>query len=174
VVSARQLNGTTRCSDAFAGFTLLIILLLGGCSWGPPVTAGADDPRRRVSGETTSAVRSEAASTASQMVGVPYLYGGQTPDGFDCSGLVHYAYHLAGQTVPRTSRGQLDATRPIGLEEAQPGDLLFFRKRRAVSHVGVYLGDDRFVHAPSTGQQVTIETLTDPYYQSHFVRAGRF
>jgi cell wall-associated NlpC family hydrolase len=161
------------------GITAVIVifgLVLGGCSWAPTVATHAEAEETRVSatGQPADAARAEAASTASRMVGVPYRYGGKTPDGFDCSGLVYFAYHDAGLNIPRTSREQLEATRPIALNDAKPGDLLFFRKRRAVSHVGVYLGNDRFVHAPSTGRAVSIETLDDPYYQSHFVRAGRF
>jgi cell wall-associated NlpC family hydrolase len=117
-------------------------------------------------------VRSRIVFTALQMVGVPYRYGGDAPDGFDCSGLVQYAYRNAGLSVPRTSREQLRASRPVTLDEADPGDLLFFRSKDD-SHVGIYVGEGRFVHAPATHRTVSIGRLTDAYYRRHFVRAGR-
>ena len=162
--------------DRFAVLVIISVFQLAGSSWSNTNFREADSVagHTTVSGESTRDVRSLAASTASKMVGTPYRYGGKTPDGFDCSGLVYYAYGSAGVSVPRTSRAQLEASTPIRLDEAEPGELLFFRRRRAVSHVGVYLGGDRFVHAPSTGKSVSIENLDDPYYQAHFVRAGRF
>jgi murein DD-endopeptidase len=117
-------------------------------------------------------VRSRIVFTALQMVGVPYRYGGSTPAGFDCSGLVQYAYRAAGLSVPRTSRDQLGASRPVEMTEAQAGDLLFFRSKDW-SHVGIYLGDGRFVHAPSTGRTVSIASVGDAWYRENFVRAGR-
>lgn len=142
-------------------------LALGGCFQSatvpePPATAveGADP------------VRSRIVFSALQMVGVPYRYGGSTPQGFDCSGLVQYAYRSAGLAVPRTSREQLKATLPVALAEAGPGDLVFFQNK-GDSHVGIYLGDNRFVHAPFTGANVGISSLAEPYYQRTLVRAGR-
>jgi cell wall-associated NlpC family hydrolase len=142
---------------------LIACLTMGGCSWG---SAGKAE-----SGDTT--VRSQAAQTASQMIGVPYRYGGRTPKGFDCSGLVFYSYGEAGLNVPRTSRDQLRASTPINLGDARPGDLLFFSESRKSSHVAIYLGDGQFVHAPSTGRRVSIADMDNPYYREHFVRAGR-
>jgi murein DD-endopeptidase len=107
------------------------------------------------------------------MIGVPYRYGGESPSGFDCSGLVQYSYRAAGMKVPRTSRAQYKAATPIRLTEAVPGDLLFFRYDNKISHVAIYLGDERFVHAPSSGKQVSVASLRDPHYQQHFAQAGR-
>ncbi len=117
-------------------------------------------------------VRSKIVFTALQMVGVPYRYGGEAPDGFDCSGLVQYAYRSAGVSVPRTARAQLDATTPVALAKAREGDLIFFRSKD-YSHVGIYLGQGRFVHAPSTGNTVSIASFGDAWYRRNFVRAGR-
>jgi murein DD-endopeptidase len=115
----------------------------------------------------------QAADTATGMIGIPYVYGGASPKGFDCSGLVQYSYQRAGLQVPRTSRQQFAAAEPISLTSAQPGDLLFFTYNSRVSHVGIYLGDERFVHAPSTGKTVSVASLRDPHYAKHFLRAGR-
>lgn len=113
------------------------------------------------------------AATAQGMTGVPYRYGGHSPHGFDCSGLVFYAYQKAGIPLPRTSREQLHASRPLALEQALPGDLVFFNTREKMSHVGIYLGERRFVHAPSTGKTVVIERLDQDYYQRHLIQIGR-
>jgi len=108
------------------------------------------------------------------MVGVPYQYGGSSPrTGFDCSGLVFYAYSQAGIPVPRTSRDIFKATRKIALREAAPGDLVFFQDQEKLSHVGIYLGERRFVHAPSSGKTVSVAHIDTPYYQRHLVAVGR-
>ena len=117
--------------------------------------------------------RHAAAETAVAMIGKPYRYGGSTPRGFDCSGLVQYSYSSAGVKVPRTSRAQYGSAVAITLTDAEPGDLLFFSYENKISHVAIYLGDERFVHAPSSGKQVSVASLRDPHYQQHFVRAGR-
>jgi cell wall-associated NlpC family hydrolase len=121
---------------------------------------------------TNDPQRSRIVFTALQMVGVPYRYGGSTPAGFDCSGLVQYAYRSAGIRVPRTAVEQFRASLPVDLDEAAAGDLLFFRNSGS-SHVGIYVGDNRFVHAPSTGRDVQITSLSDPYYKRTLLRAGR-
>lgn len=118
-------------------------------------------------------VGNQIAGTALSLVGVPYQYGGMTPDGFDCSGLVHYTYDQFGIRVPRTSRDQFHASTPVSLARVSPGDLLFFDIGGRISHVGIYLGDGKFVHAPKTGTQVTVNRISDPFYEKHFERAGR-
>ena len=115
-----------------------------------------------------------AASIAQQQIGVRYRFGGTTPStGFDCSGLVHYSYSQAGLPVPRTSRDQFRAARKIALDEAQPGDIVFFQDQEKLSHVGIYLGNRRFVHAPSSGKTVSVARIDTPYYQEHLVAVGR-
>ncbi len=113
---------------------------------------------------------------AKSMLGVKYRYGGKTPKtGFDCSGLIYFSYLQVGITLPRTSRGQYAASKPVAKKSIRRGDLLFFRINRGrISHVGIYLGNNRFVHAPSSGKQVSIGELDSPYWQKHFVRGGRF
>lgn len=113
------------------------------------------------------------ALTARRMVGIPYQYGGNDPRGFDCSGLVFYAYREAGVPVARTSREQLRASLPITVDQALPGDLVFFRTSKRASHVGIYLGGQRFIHAPSTGRAVVIENLDDEYFLRHRIQIRR-
>jgi len=108
------------------------------------------------------------------MLGVPYRFGGEAPEtGFDCSGLVYYSYAEAGISVPRTSQEQFKAARKIALDDAAAGDLIFFQDQAKLSHVGIYLGGDLFVHAPSTGKTVSVASLSSPYYQRHLVAVGR-
>lgn len=110
---------------------------------------------------------------ALNQVGVPYRYGGNTPSGFDCSGLVHYSYAAAGVSIPRTTSGQWAQLSPVDTRDMRSGDLLFFEISGKMSHVGMYVGDGRFVHAPSSGRTVSIETLESPFYRKAFIRAGR-
>lgn len=108
------------------------------------------------------------------MVGKPYRYGGNTPKGFDCSGLVQYSYGRVGVTLPRGTRSLLQASRPIAHDELQRGDLVFFTQNgRKSGHVALYLGDDRFVHAPSRGKKVHVADFDDPYWKRHFTEARR-
>jgi len=117
----------------------------------------------------------EIAITASGLVGTPYQFGGTHLEGFDCSGLAVYAYEKVGIAIPRTAAEQRRSARPVLLRNLQPGDLVFFRIRaRHVDHVGVYVGDGRFVHAPRSGALVTYATLTRGFYRRHLVSAGRF
>jgi len=118
-------------------------------------------------------VGERAASVALGQVGVPYRYGGSSPAGFDCSGLVHYSYATAGINIPRTTSAQWAQMTPVNDRDMRAGDLLFFRISGKMSHVGLYLGEGRFVHAPSTGRSVSIENLESRYYSNAFIRAGR-
>jgi cell wall-associated NlpC family hydrolase len=115
-----------------------------------------------------------AASIATKMLGKPYRYGGASPRGFDCSGLVYYAYHKAGYKVPRTSQQQYRNSLPVKQAQMREGDLLFFRIEGKVSHVGVYLGNNKFIHAPSSGKRVSIASLDSSYWKPRLTKTGRF
>jgi cell wall-associated NlpC family hydrolase len=112
---------------------------------------------------------------AESRLGAPYRYGGSGPDAFDCSGLVAYAHGKAGIAVPRTAAQQFEAATPVPRTELRPGDLVFFRlSGRAVSHVGIYAGGDRFVHAPQSGGHVRFASLDEEIFRRGYVGAGRF
>ncbi|MBS0318913.1 MAG: C40 family peptidase [Proteobacteria bacterium] len=118
----------------------------------------------------------DVAIFALGLIGVDYRFGGDDPQtGVDCSGLVRYVFQqTTGITLPRTSAqlGKLGAQ--VGRSDLLPGDLVFFNTRRFMnSHVGIYLGDNRFVHAPSTGSEVEISSLDEAYWRQHFNGARR-
>ena len=144
--------------------------LLAACSSAPPRTATIPPPA-----STPIGAHSAVVDVARSLIGVPYRFGGASPRGMDCSGLVHYAYRKIGVTVPRTVATQRRHAFPVSLAELQAGDLLFFRLRgRRVSHVGIYIGDQQFVHAPRTGKRVSITRLSNEYWKKRLAGAGRF
>ncbi len=118
---------------------------------------------------------SEIFNIAQEFLGTPYRYGGGDPSGFDCSGLVQFTHMNAGINVPRTAAAQYKAAYPITRSELKPGDVIFFRVHwRKISHVGIYAGQGRFIHAPSSGKQVKFSSLDEPYWQKRVVKTGRF
>lgn len=152
------------------------VVFLAGCAGTPQ----APDPVARTPVPATSLpapapdpLRTQVVFTAMQMVGVPYIWGGSTPAGFDCSGLVQYAYSNVGLHLPRTAAEQFAASTPLTLENAVAGDLLFFSDRSRTSHVAIYLGEGRFVHAPNGGSRVSLDDFSTPYWRAHFSGAGR-
>jgi len=151
-------TGTTLLLPLFAG-----MLLVTGCASTPV----ADAPG--------GARHQQASEVAASMVGKPYRYGGNTPQGFDCSGLVHFSFKNAGMNVPRSTETQRGKSRKVSGTSLTRGDLLFFNQEgKYSSHVGIYLGGQRFVHAPSSGKRVRVDSLTDSYWQKHLVDTRRF
>jgi cell wall-associated NlpC family hydrolase len=147
-----------------------LVMTLQGCASGP-----ADPPRNSSQPGGSALPPHPGATIAASLVGTPYRYGGSSPRGFDCSGLVYYSYRKAGIHVPRTTTSQLNNSLPVPLQQVQAGDLLFFKlSRRAVSHVGIYAGNGQFIHAPSRGKKVSITPVNDPYWQQRLVAAGRY
>src|SRR6185369_9374850 len=149
----------------------------------PAPTADSDDdtdvdePEWDGSGGA-SAIRNRGdavVAVAMSLRGARYRYGGATPNGFDCSGLVFYAHRQLGLAVPRTSRDQADAAESVKPRKLRRGDLVFFRiDSSSVNHVGIYIGKHRFVHAPGAGKPVTVNSLDDEFYAETFYSAGRF
>ena len=114
-----------------------------------------------------------ATAVALQQIGAPYRYGGSTPQGFDCSGLIYYSYSKAGKNVPRTTGSLWSSLHPVAKNHVQVGDVLFFRIEGKMSHVGMYIGDNQFVHAPSSGRVVAVGSLQSDFYRTALIRAGR-
>jgi cell wall-associated NlpC family hydrolase len=121
-------------------------------------------------------LRDSLVATASSYLGVPYLWGGTSAQGFDCSGLTMSVYRLNGLQLPRSSREQYGAGTAVSVDELQKGDLLFFATAGAgrVSHVGMYVGDGTFIHAPSRGKSIRRELLSDSYYRKTFLGAKTY
>lgn len=156
---------------------LVLALTLAGCGGPEQVRRPPPPARDRVD----ATPRDPAAANAILMraiglVGTPYRYGGNTPDsGFDCSGLVHYVFRdMLDLRLPRTSRELAAIQGPkIPAERLAPADLVFFGNRGEVTHVGIYVGEGRFVHAPRTGGTVRLDRLDGPYWRDHYTGAKR-
>ena len=171
--------------------TFLVLLLLAGCQSVPQprattsaqaapahgTRAEAGDEEWDGSGGAAQMTRrgDALADFALTLLGTRYRYGGATPDGFDCSGLVFYAHRKLGLAVPRTSRDQAGEAEEVKPRKLRRGDLVFFKiDSRKVNHVGIYIGKHRFVHAPGAGKPVTVNSLDDDFYADTFSSAGRY
>lgn len=156
-------NALWRCAGA-----LTLTLLVAACSSGPSVRQGGTaNYGNRTVGPERSAGQEEITLEAMSLVGIPYRYGGNTPDsGFDCSGLVRYVVaRAAGVNLPRTTADMSGVGTPLERDDLASGDLIFFNTTgRAHSHVGIYVGQGKFVHAPNTGGTVRLESLYVPYW----------
>jgi cell wall-associated NlpC family hydrolase len=146
-------------------------LALSACAANPPVdhnspygaapAAPVQDPRMLI------------VDAASAMIGQPYRFGGAAPGGFDCSGLVVYAAGGAGITAPRTAHEQLNFGTPISRAELAPGDLVFMHLAHKELHVGIVIDGNRFIHAPSSGGRVRVDSLGAPAYSRGYLSARR-
>jgi cell wall-associated NlpC family hydrolase len=163
-------------------FYIGFVSLLTGCSsFGPtppaPVLSISKPPATAPeSSAPPSAERSEALLQALLALGLDYRYGGKSPvTGFDCSGLVAHVFKQAwGVQLPPNTKAQSKAGVPVSLAELQAGDLVFYdTQKRPYSHVGIYLGDGKFVHAPKSGAQVRIESIKSAYWAKRFDGARR-
>jgi cell wall-associated NlpC family hydrolase len=157
VVKADRLGLCRRGGAAWLG-----LLLLTGC---------ASAPYRPVDSARAAAVVAEAKA----LLGKPYRFGGALPDGFDCSGFVLYVYRQAvGIHLPHSSQKQYGCGRPIPVGAEAPSDLIFFSIDGCrPSHVGIYLGRGRFIHAPDKGDRVKISNANDRYWRQRFIGLRR-
>lgn len=116
--------------------------------------------------------KEEIVEIAKQYLGFPYKAGGNSPEGFDCSGFTQFVYKKLGYNLPRTTTDQYFLLEPVKIPKK--GDLVFFAiYKNQVSHVGIYIGDLKFIHAPRTGKSVEIADLTNRYWKKHFVGSRR-
>jgi cell wall-associated NlpC family hydrolase len=140
-------------------------------SAGVPVPDGIGISASTPEGSTVAPpnVHGGVVGIAMHYLGVPYVWGGSTPRGFDCSGLVSYVFAQIGVSVPHSSYAQFGMGTPVSISDLQPGDLVFFT---GASHVGIYIGGGQFIHAPHTGDVVKISSLSG-YYSSNFAGARR-
>ena len=152
----------------------LAVALATACA-GPSARASSAAAARGKVPAASSADRSAVVRTATAMIGAPYRYGGSSPRGFDCSGLVVYSYAQAGlRGLPHSAAALKRRTRPMAVSELESGDLLFFRLGwKKTSHVAIYVGDRTFVHAPSSGKRVEKVSLDHAYWEPRLEIAGR-
>ena len=159
--------------------TTVALLVFAGCASPPSKVVGTRTKvvlSQRAFDEISTARAREIAFHALSHIGAPYRYGGASPDaGFDCSGLVQYVYNRgAGVVLPRNTQALSEVGAEVPTEALEPGDLVFFDTlRKPYSHVGIYLGDQRFIHAPSTGGRVELVDMRERYWRSRFNGARR-
>lgn len=155
------------CKKIIAALWLASICLL----------AHADESQDTAAPKTRwSDTAQEILMNALSLTGVKYTYGGKTPEtGFDCSGFVRYVFQQAANlTLPHGARALSQLGRAIPEDQLQPGDLVFFKTlKSAFSHVGIYLGDGKFIHAPSTGGNIRVVDMNDSYWAKRFSGARR-
>ncbi|HJU40068.1 MAG TPA: C40 family peptidase [Tahibacter sp.] len=156
------MNTLCRCA------LVAVLVLLAAC--------GRKAVREPAFTPAQAATANEVLFRALSLVGTPYRYGGNTPQtGFDCSGLIGYVFSdVAGVKLPRSAEAisELDAP-SVGRNRLTAGDLVFFREGRHVSHVGIYVGEGRFVHAPNSGGTVRLDALDGAYWREHYHGAKR-
>ncbi|MEH6566529.1 MAG: C40 family peptidase [Halopseudomonas sp.] len=163
---------------------LILMALLAGCSSAPrtpperPVATDVRTPLPQITRSDSSEILgNDIVFQAFSLIGTPYRYGGTSPDtGFDCSGLIQYVYReAAGVSLPRTTAGLTSMRTAKPSESALvPGDLVLFAMNGGrVNHAGIYIGEGRFLHAPSTGGSVRVDELGDNFWQRSFKGARR-
>ncbi len=165
-------------TDARFALLLLIALTAAACATTGgtprPFPGAPAPPATRSAPPSPPVARTPIVATALTLRGTPYRNGGSDPSGFDCSGFVQWVFARSGTRLPREVRDQYDAGRKIDLREVKPGDLLFFETvSRGASHVGLAIGGNQFVHAPSSRGVVRVERFTTNYWAHRFVGARR-
>ena len=168
-------NGSHSARARILTVSLASALLIAPLAAAESVSAGQPASQASVPATVWHGAQ-DLAIYALGLIGVDYRFGGTTPErGLDCSGLVRYVFQqVTGVMLPRTSQEISRLGAKIPLAELMPGDLVFFNTRRLqFSHVGIYLGEDRFIHAPRQGGEVEVVTLSKGYWQKHFDGARR-
>jgi cell wall-associated NlpC family hydrolase len=183
-----QTTNTATSSTNHGIFDILLGLLLGKMfgnvtNTNSGATNSATSPTNKLPNSVLG-VSSNAASqstgnaiveTAKKYMGVPYVWGGATPDGWDCSGFTQYVMKENGIKIPRTAAEQFATGTSVEKSNLQVGDLVFFTTYKpGASHVGFYLGNGNFIHASSTAKKVTISALDEQYFTEHYIGARRY
>jgi len=163
---------TTPCYSLLPRALLVAAALCPGCVSAPPQPVAPRPAALAAERDPVLSIGGAVAELAAGMVGARYRLGGADPaQGFDCSGLAFYAYNQVGYRIPRESEDQFRAARKIALADADAGDLVFFQDQARLSHVGIYLGNGLFVHAPAGDERVSVARVAE--YQEQLVAVGR-
>lgn len=125
--------------------------------------------------QRSSSVQEIVIRKALSLLGTPYLFGGMTPEGFDCTGFINYVYRTSASiALPRESHDLVRAGEPVSVADLRPADIVYFRiERQKPLHAGIYLGAGKFIHAPSTGGKVNIQNLSQDYWKSRYLGGRR-
>lgn len=115
----------------------------------------------------------QVVNYAYKFLGKPYVYGAAGPNAFDCSGLTQYVFSKLGVDLSRTTYTQVEEGTKVNRSDLKPGDLVFFNTQGSISHVGIYVGNGEFIHAPRTGKPVMVSSLSDGYYSQKYATARR-
>ncbi|HEY5594847.1 MAG TPA: C40 family peptidase [Nitrospiria bacterium] len=160
-------------SRSVLGITAVILIALSGCATGP--TRPDFSPLRNGSEKSSTPVQKEVIKTAHALLGTPYKYGGTTPAGFDCSGFINYVYrNAAGLALPRMTHDLARAGKSVSAARLRPADLVYFKiEHQKPLHVGIYLGEGKFIHSPSTRGKVNIQDLNMDYWRNRYLGARR-
>lgn len=126
-------------------------------------------------GAEAASYQKKAVDTAKQNVGVRYVWGGTSPRGFDCSGLVKYSFQKAGKSLPRTAAEMHRKGKKVSTASMKPGDLMFFSQNKASkpSHVAIYIGNGKMIHAETYYKKVVVASINERYWKARFIGAKR-
>lgn len=175
-----KLTSDSGSGSSGSGLLNLLLGLLVGKLLGNSTNSGLSDLSKSLGSSSSSNASTNTSgaaivTTAQKYMGVPYVWGGETPDGWDCSGFTRYVMNENGIKLPRTAAEQFAVGTPVEKANLQTGDLVFFTTYKpGASHVGFYMGNGKFIHASSAAKQVTISELSDEYYTSHYIGARRY
>lgn len=142
-------------------------------NFGTAAAVDFDSSGSTSSGSSSSSIGRQIADYALQYVGYPYVYGGEDPSGFDCSGFMQYVFAHFGYTINRTATAQLQNGYYVEYEDLQPGDIVYFGSGSIASHVGLYIGDGKFVHAQGSSTGVVVSSLSETWYANRYLCAHR-
>lgn len=181
--SLTDITGSSAQSSSSSGgiLNILLALLLGKVLGSSDNSGSANNissvPIAPISPNSgnASAKGATIVTSAQKYMGVPYVWGGTTPDGWDCSGYTQYVMKENGISIPRTAAEQYSKGVAVDKANLKVGDMVFFTTYKpGASHVGFYMGDGKFIHASSAAKQVTINSLSEDYYTEHYIGARRY